>query len=165
MADIRYVTAWRRDDSRHAADAMAFWRALELPLELAERRVKALCSLAYAGGRAVGLTTIEMTFYPILRARFAFYRCAVAPDFRQHQLATLLTRHTLVTLEGWSLENPQEKIQGLATLLQAHELDAKARNPIWGEYYGNLNLAGYTNSDEQVRVAWFRHARLETAAR
>ena len=162
MPQIAYATAWDRDDSTHAANAKAFWTGLGLlKPAAAEERVKELCSLAYANGQLVGVTTVVLDFHPPLNSRFAFYRCAVAPDFRRHYLATLLTRHTLTTMEAWSLENPQEEVQGIAAILQARELGSKAVHPQWADYNIHLNLVGFDPHGDQIRVAWFRHARLE----
>jgi hypothetical protein len=162
MPSIEYETAWRRDNPKHATDAVAFWTGLGmLPADLAEQRTRDLCSMAYAGGKLVGVSTVELQMTEPLRSRLAFYRCAVAPEFRRQSMAIMLTRHTLITMEGWSHENPQEKVNGLATVLQADELDEKSKNPVWGEYYGNLNLVGFTPAGAQIRVAWFRHAQVE----
>jgi len=161
MSTFRYATAWRRNDPVLAAQAIAFWtNSLRLPREMAEQRVPELCSMAYAGGELAGLSTVTFMDYPLFRSRFAFYRVAIAPEFRRQELAILLTRHTLTTMEGWSLEHPEEKLQGVAAIIEAKELGEKAHNPVWSEYYGNLNLAGFTQKGEQVRVAWFRHALL-----
>lgn len=163
MDDIRYEAAWQRRDPRHAADAKVFWAAEQLvdPGDM-DARTNDLCSVAYADGKIVGLSTVHINVYPPLRSRFAFYRCAVATPYRRRDLAVMLTRHTIITMEGWAHEHAYGQVQGVATLLQARELDEKARNPVWAEYYGNLNLAGFTERGDQVRVAWFRHARLES---
>jgi hypothetical protein len=162
MARIEFVTAWERGDPRHAADAVAFWNrhGLVRPEEI-EERVGELCALAYSEGQLVGLTTVTLMGYPLFKSKFAFYRAAVARDFRRHELAILLTRHTLTVMEAWSLENPQQQVQGIACIIEGKELMGKALNPVWSEYYGNLNLAGFTKDGRQVRVAWFRHARLD----
>ena len=161
MAEIDYVTAWRRADPRYAIDAVAFWTGeMRMPRDAAEQRVSELCSLAYSGGQVAGVTTVAFMDYPILRCRFAFFRCAVSADYRRQYLATFLVRHTLTTMEAWSLDHPEEKLQGIAAIFQAWELGSKAVNPQWADWNIHLNLAGYTNTDEQVRVAWFRHARL-----
>jgi hypothetical protein len=162
MAEITYATAWRRDDWKLESDAKAFWAKLGLvSAEERERRAKELCSVAYAEGEVIGVTTVTLTAYPPLRCRFAFYRCAVAPEYRRHYLATFLTRHTLTTMEQFALDNPHEKLQGLAAILQAHELMSKAIYPQWADWNIHLNLIGYSQRGEQVRVAWFRQAKLE----
>ena len=162
MAEITYATAWRRDDWKLESDAKGFWERLGLvSAEERERRAKELCSLAYADGQVIGVTTVTLNDYPPLRARFAFFRCAVAQEYRKHYLATYLTRHTLTTTEQWALENPQEKLQGLGCILQAWELMSKGVYPQWADWNIHLNLVGYTPRGEQVRVAWFRQAKLD----
>jgi hypothetical protein len=158
---FEFQTAWLKNDPKLVAEATAFWKGLGLTQALIDERACALCSMAYAGGKLVGLTTVILRMERALRSRLATYRCIVAPEYRRQSLAILLTRHTLITMEGWSHDNPHEKVNGLATILEAHELDDKALNPVWGEYYGNLNLVGFTDRGEQIRVAWFRHARLD----
>jgi len=161
MANIHFETAWKRNDPRHSADATGFWvENRMINKEEAAKRVADLCSMAYADGKLVGVSTVNLNAYAPLRSNFAFYRCAVAPEFRRQSLAILLTRHTITTMEAWCLEHMPYDIQGVATILQAHELDEKARTPMWAEYYGNLNLVGFTAKGDQVRVAWFRHALL-----
>ena len=162
MAEITYATAWRRDDWKLESDAKGFWERLGLvSAEERERRAKELCSLAYADGQVIGVTTVTLNDYPPLRARFAFFRCAVAQEYRKHYLATYLTRHTLTTTEQWALENPQEKLLGYGAIIQAPELMRKGLEPIWHDWGTDLVLAGYTQRGEQIRVGWFRHARLE----
>jgi len=161
MTEITYVTAWLRGDPAQAADAKAFWAEQDLLSgEAADQRVKELCALAYAGGKVIGVTTVNFMDYPLFKAKFAFYRCAVHPDFRRKYVATFLTRHTLTALEAWSLEHPDAEIQGLAVIFEAWELGPKAVHPHWPDFNIHLNLAGYTAKGDQVRVAWFRHARL-----
>jgi hypothetical protein len=165
MSEIIYATAWRRDDWKLAADAKAFWERLGLiNAEERERRASELCSIAYAEGQVIGVTTVTLNDYAPLKSRFAFFRCAVAPEFRRHYLATFLTRHSLTTTENWALEHPQEKLQGLACILQAHELMSKGVFPQWADWNIHLNLVGFTPRGEQVRVAWFRQAKLEPEA-
>lgn len=165
MSEITYVTAWRRDDPKLAEDGKGFWSELGLLTpEERERRATELCSMAYAEGKVIGVTTVALAAFPPLRSRFAFTRCAVAPEFRRHYLATMLTRHSLTTTEAWSLEHPEEKLQGLAIVVQSNELGSKAVYPQWADWNIHLNLAGFTPRGEQIRVAWFRHARLEADA-
>jgi hypothetical protein len=162
MAQITYETAWRRNDPRHAAEAVAFWTGLGiLGQEAAEQRAKDLCSIAYAEGQLVGVATVELQYAEPLRSRLAFYRCAVAPAFRRQSLAIMLTRHVIITMEGWSHEHLDERVNGVATVLQGRELDEKSKSPVWAEHYGNLNLVGFTPAGAQIRLAWFRHARLD----
>ena len=62
-------------------------------------------------------------------------------------------------LERWSLEAPQEKVQGVAAVIQADNFEEMKRRPKWPG--SGLNLVGYTEEGQQIRVAWFDHARLD----
>ena len=165
MSEVQFAVAWGRDDWKYAADAKAFWEKLGLiSPEERERRVSELCIMAYGEGQLVGLSTVTFAVLPQVRARFAMYRCAVSPDFRKHDLATLLSSNTRTVMEAWSLDNPAEKVLGLGAIIQAAELRAKGLQPNWPDENLHLNLMGYTQRGEQIRIAWFRHARLEEDA-
>lgn len=158
--DIVFKDAWRRNDPRQAQDAKAFWHGLVPPAER-ERRVTELCCMAYLGDRLIGLSTAYPTVFPQVKARLAAYRCAIAPEFRRHELAKTITSRSIDILKRWSAKNPEEKVLGLAAVIQAAELQGMALRPVWPEYDLDLNLACYLPTGEQLRVAWFEHARLQ----
>jgi hypothetical protein len=161
MSEIQFFVAWGRDDWKYAADAKAFWEKLGLiSAEERERRVSELCIMAYAEGQVIGLSTVTFAMVPQVRQRFAMYRCAVAPEYRKHDMATFLSTNTRTVMEAWSLDNPSEKVMGLGAIIQAAELRSKGLQPNWPDENLHLNLIGYTQRGEQVRIAWFRHARL-----
>ena len=62
-------------------------------------------------------------------------------------------------LERWSLEAPQEQVQGVAAVIQAANIEEMKRLPKWPR--SGLDLVGYTQDGQQIRVAWFDHARLD----
>jgi hypothetical protein len=159
---VVFKEAWRRNDLKQADQARAFWEGLVPPAER-ERRVKELCCMAYEGDRLVGLSTAYPAVFPQLKARVATYRCAVAPAYRRHELAKQITSRSIAILERWSADNPGEKVLGLAAVIQAPELRGMTLRPTWPEYDLDLNLACYLPTGEQLRVAWFSHARLEPA--
>ncbi|HEX6861001.1 MAG TPA: hypothetical protein VF138_12485 [Caulobacteraceae bacterium] len=160
MAEIRYSIAWQRNDSRAIAGAKVFWRNLGLDAETIEKRVPELCNVAWSGDKVIGVTTVKLDEILRVKCRTGFLRCAVAPEYRKHYLATFLTRDSLTILEYWSLDNPQARLQGLAFIIEAAELGSKAVFPMWADWNTHYNLIGYTPSDDQIRLAWFRHARL-----
>ena len=163
MAEIEYSIAWKRDDSRVIAGAKVFWRTMGLADEVMDKRVPELCNVAWADGKVIGVTTVKPGDAPPVKSRVGFLRCAVAPAFRKHYLATFLTRDSLTILEHWSLENPQARVQGLAFIIEATELGPKAVFPMWADWNTHYNLIGHTPGDEQIRLAWFRHARLDSS--
>ncbi|HEX5775879.1 MAG TPA: hypothetical protein VFX95_04275 [Caulobacteraceae bacterium] len=161
MAEIEYSIAWKRNDPRVIAGATVFWRGLGLSDEIIKERVPELCNVAWSGGKVVGVTTVKLGDAPPVKCRVGFLRCAVASEFRKHYLATFLTRDSLTILEHWSLENPRARVQGLAFIIEAIELGSKAVFPMWADWNLHYNLIGHTSRDEQIRLAWFRHARLD----
>lgn len=159
---VVFKEAWRRNDAKLARDAWAFWEGLVAPAER-ERRVHELCCMAYEGERLVGLSTAYPAVFPQLKARVATYRCAVAPQFRRHELAKQITSRSIDILKRWSAAHPDEQVLGLAAVIQATELQGMALRPTWPEYGLHLNLACYLPTGEQLRVAWFPHASLSPA--
>jgi len=162
MLDIVFANAWLRGDWKLEADAKAFWEKLGLiSPEERERRVVELCGVAYLNGRVVAVSTVTLSVVPQVRARLGMYRCAVDPEFRRQDLAERISGYTRQVLEMWSVDNPGEKLLGFGAIIQAPELMRKGLEPIWTDWGTDLVLAGYTQRGEQIRVGWFRHARLD----
>lgn len=160
-SSVEIRAAWRREDPELERDVIAFWRRLDiLPSGVApEARAKELCCLSYADGEVVGVSTATIEVLPFLRARFALMRVAVSPEHRRRHLALEILKSTRTVLERWSLEAPQEKVQGVAAVIQAANIEEMKRLPTWPR--SGLNLVGYTEDGQQIRVAWFDHARLD----
>lgn len=161
--DIVFEPAWQRKDPKQGEQAKAFWEAHNLlPAELRDWRAKnELVVLARLDGAVVGVSTANIEYQPPLRGRFAMYRCAVALEAQRHDLVTLLTVETYKILAAWSIENPNEQLLGIGTVIDGLALGDKARQPMWPDHDLNLNLVGYTDRGEQIRIAWFKHARAD----
>ncbi len=160
MPPIKYSVAWRKNDARLVTGAKAFWAELGFSQNLVEGREKELCAVAEIDGRVIGVTTVVLSDSNPLKCYLGFLRCAVSPDFRKHYLATFLTRNSLTIMEYWSLEHPDQKLQGLGFMVEADELGSKAIYPQWADWNTHYNLIGYTPHGAQMRLAWFRHAQL-----
>lgn len=157
---VEWRVAWRKDDPALEADAIALWRRLDvLPPDVDPTdRAKELCVLAYVGGAVAAVSTAVIRELPFLRNRFAMFRCAVAPEFRRHSLGRIISREAREAVEAWSLENPEEAVMGLATVVQSTDIQAQSRAAVWRS--SGLTLVGYSENNEQIRVAWFGHARI-----
>jgi GNAT superfamily N-acetyltransferase len=162
MSEVKFVTAWRRDNPQHVADARAYWeRVGVIPTpQVLERRVNELCTLVYADGQVVAESTAELVVLPGLRQRFAMCRSSVDPSFRRKGLGAELTGYYRIVLEAWAMENQEEKVMGVAVALTSTELVEKQRDPLWLERGIDMALVGYTPTGEQIRVGWFRYVRL-----
>ena len=156
--DIR--PAWRLDDPEIARDAVAFWQRMQIlpPGVQPEDRASELVAVAYANGEVVGVATAQLAQIKTLRGRFAAYRCAVDPAHRRQGLARALTVFSRDLLEQWSLQHPEEKVLGLAAVVENPDLAARLREPVWPTL--RLNLAHFLPDGRQLRVAWFAHARV-----
>lgn len=158
--DLELRPAWQLNDEGVERDAIDFWKRLDiLPAGVTpEERASELVAAAYRDGQLVGVTTASLNRYEPLRARFAFQRCAVAPQLRRSQIGTALTWFSFSLVEQWSASHPEEKVLGYAGIIESGDLAEFQRLPVWG---GRFGLVGYLADGRQVRVAWFDHARLD----
>ena len=153
--------AWQLDDPSIGRDAIAFWNRVGIlpPGVRPEDRVGELVAVAYRNRAVIGVATAQLTHIKTLHGRFAAYRCAVDPAHRRQGLALALTIYARDLLEQWSLEHPEEKVLGLAAVVENPDLAVRLREPVWPTL--RLNLAHFLPDGRQLRVAWFAHARVE----
>ncbi|HYD13245.1 MAG TPA: hypothetical protein VEC11_10395 [Allosphingosinicella sp.] len=147
--------AWRLRNPRIEADAIAFWRRLELlPPDVAPgQRAAELVAVAYRGERLAGVQTAAIEPVEQVRARLAMLRGAVDPDFRRSHVALALTLYSRDLLERWSRDNPGERIAGLGACVEGEELAERSRQPYWPQT--RFILAGYGPDGRQLRISWF----------
>jgi len=158
---IAFRPAWKLSDPMIAEDAKAFWRRLSgLGPDEIERRVTQLCAAAYSEETMIGVATAYLERLEMLRGRFAFFRCLVPPGEHQSAIAQQFAMLSRDLLELWSREQPDEHILGMATAVPVNAYPDRRAEPVWTEGGLNLNLVGYLNSGEQLRVSWFAHARV-----
>ena len=157
---IEWRTAWLKKDPTIEADAKALWRRLSvLPGGVdPDLRAEELVSAAYAGDQLAAVSTAFVRPLEFLRQRFAMFRCVVAPEFRRHSVARKIAGHSRGVLEQWSYDHPEEAVMGMATVVQNADIQAKSRGAIWRS--SGLALVGYSAEGEEIRVAWFDHARV-----
>ena len=159
MNNITFVDAWRKNNPKYEADALALWKREDaVPDEKeAEARVKQLAILAYEDDELVAITTVHLRVFARLRQRFGFFRGMVASSHRQQHLAIMMGKPVFDLMEAHALAHPEENIAGLAAVVSSPLLGVRP-NP-----YPNgagLVLIGYTPHGEQVRVSWFDHFRV-----
>jgi hypothetical protein len=157
--NLRFVTAWRRNDPKLQGDAIAMWTELAVlhPSVRPEQRARELVTLAYAGDRLIGITTAEIQTYAPVRQRFAFARILIRPEMERAGLAVPLTIACREDLREWSQANPHEQVAGMAAVITARGYGNKPVTP------AGLALAGYSDDGFQVRLYWWDHFRLPLA--
>jgi len=159
---IKLVAAWKRNDAQAIKDATDFWlNSRVLSREMIEQRLPELCSVAYVGEEVVAVSTIELRRSPLLRCRLGFFRCMVSPAFANRRMPRRLTVHARDQLQNWSKENPNEKVLGMAAILENPSFDNLAKRVIWRSRAFDIWLIGYTQQGQQIRLTWFDHARLD----
>lgn len=164
MSDIELVTAWRRNDPKHAVDANAFWEKMGvLTPQEREARAGKLGVLAYRDGQLIAITSADIVWVEGVRQRFASIGALVDPQHWRKGLAARMTGRLRSILEVWSLENPDEKVMGYAAIVQG-DFGERAEEPVWHDWGVDLTLVGYTPKDEQIRIHWFQHARVSRGA-
>lgn len=162
VQEITITPAWQSEDPAHHQAIKDFWeRHMMLTPDVREARAPEVIALAYAGDLVVAVATGHVQFFPQLRAKFIAYRCAVAPDHRRHDLAHQITAASVRITEEWSAAHPEEKVVGLGAVLESAAFAEKQKRPLWPEWDMNLNLVGYAPNGQQIRVAWYKHAKLE----
>jgi GNAT superfamily N-acetyltransferase len=161
VSELVFKTAWRQNDPQTMEEAKAFWAQTGLVAEgYRARRAEELGVLAYDGDRLVCVATAELALLPGLRARFAVAQLVVDPEFRRQSVSRRTFGRLLTVIEAWSAEHPEEKLVGMAAVIEAKEYAEKQREPVWPDWGLNLGLVGYTQKNQQIRVSWFRHARV-----
>lgn len=167
MAELTYQSAWRDRNDKFERDAIAFWTTNNLlPSDVDPgQRASQLCAVVYDDEKLVGLATAFIAPLPSLRAPFAFLRCAVSPTARRGHVASTLTEMSFSILARWAAANPIHGPAGMAMVLQSGALADVARKPFWPPRESNtpsagMGLVGYTDTGEQIRVAWFDSYRL-----
>jgi hypothetical protein len=159
--DVVFRRAWLGDDSQLKRDAREFWLAAQLTPTMIERRINDICAVGYSEGKLAVVSTAIDTHYSFLNSNLLFYRCMVAPEYRQHNLAWRITEYSLSILEKWSLENPQENIRGLMMVIETDKFADGLREPLRSSFGMTLSFVGYSEKSEQRRVIWFKHTRLD----
>lgn len=157
--DVR--VAWRRDDPRIEADAIAMWTRLGVLAEgvKPEERAKQLVTAAYSGDRIASVATAVVEDVKFLRARFLVLRSMTVPEFRRTHAQVALGIPSITTLTDWAKANPEEKVAGMIAFVEAGAWGEAARMPV-GPFFG-WTLVAYTGDGKQVRVIWFDHFRFD----
>ena len=132
--DVRI--AWRRDDARLEADAIALWeRTGILPGDVTPaQRAKELVAGAYQDGQLISLCTAVVEPIPFLRARFVVLRSMTDPDHRRSHAQFALALPVRKALEDWALAHPEEKAAGVIGFVEPGawgDFDKLPVAPIW----------------------------------
>jgi hypothetical protein len=161
MSEPDIKVCWKLRDPAFERDVLAFWREDRMLPTVADvaKRIKEICVVAYDGPRIVGVVEANVRQLGFVRARIAMLKAAVAPAHRQSHLVSRLLAVAKEVLEKWSLEHPAENVKGIGCIVQTRVIDQKLKEPVWP--LTSMMVVNYTPKGDQVRLAWFKHARLD----
>jgi len=167
---MTFDVVWPDPDATTRDEVKGLWERLRMlpPGAQADERAAQLCIVGRVDGQLAAVSTAEITLMPRLRHRLAMVRAMVHPGYRSVEAILGLIRSTHATLEAWSAAHPEAGVMGLAVVLENRQLAEMLRYPGLAMREGDppwsgLVLIGYTDKNEQIRVSWFRHARVDTA--
>jgi hypothetical protein len=163
MSESIFVPAWRKNDPKLEADAIAFWTAQKLlPQGLDPQvRAKELLGLVYRGDEVIAVSTAVLQDIAHFRCRLAMYRCAAARSMRREPFSLQVTQESFAYLEKWSRENPDLKVMGMGASIESRLLARHMPSVFWPV---GLIFMGYMPNGQQLRVAWFKHATVNEGA-
>jgi len=167
---VQFKAAWKVADEAIAYDVVDFWSEQNLLPQGTDpaERVKQLIATAYSGERVLAVATGEIGKLPSLRREFVFIRVSVHPDARRTRIAYEMSEFAVRVLERWARRDPGNEIAGGALVIESTALEGASAFPEWpasfqgpADFPGGWHLVGYNKADQQVRVAWFNHTRVE----
>jgi len=158
MSDYVVSPVWRLNDEKSEREAIEFWDRMKIlpPGIDPASRAKELLLVARRGGELVGVATASIDDLPMVKSRFAMFRCSVAPEHRRSGIGQEMLVRAKPLLEQWSLEHPEKQVKGMGAVLEAQV--TRANEPVWP--LTGLTLVGYAPHGQQIRIAWFAHARV-----
>ena len=115
---LTYKTVWQITNETVKKEALELWRSYNaLPEGQEEDRLKCLCVVAYNNGTdLVGVSTILLKYFNVVKANIALFRCLVKEEYRRSGVATELAVRCKVVMEEWSKTHPAEKLAGFGTI-------------------------------------------------
>ncbi len=158
--EISYLNVWQNCPEKWQAAVKDFWTELNvMPDQNAiATRMEQLCTLALENEKLIGVSTVYKTKHPPLRCDLYFFRCLVLPEYRRQSIARQLTINCRDNLQDWVIDNPEGAGAGMAVVVESPALAELSHQAIWPTT--GLNLVGYTQQGQQVRVVWFKNIRL-----
>lgn len=162
MNEIVASSAWKEANPRYERDAIDLWSRLNaLPegTRPADRAAE-LSSVAYVGNKLAGVVTAVIRPCDQVKEKFAFYRALIDPDFRGEGVMLPMVQETWRTLERWSIDNPAERLAGLALIRTSQHLIDNYRSPL--SRSAQLVHVGFTRDGFSIRIRWFEHFRINS---
>ena len=158
---LRIDRVWKHVDELLAAEVIALWersQALPEPAQAARRARQAVCVARNSRGELCGVGTAVVRVLPQIRQPLYYYRQFFAPEVRGQQQAVPFLNHARDVLEAYNASLPVP--ESLGVLLELENQELVGRYPRAHEPAADSTFIGYSPRGLQLRVSYFRNARL-----
>lgn len=164
---FRFINSWQGLTDADAQAIRDFWRREQAQVdgENARRRLaQVVMRVLTTDGELAAVSTAVPMFIARLQQPLYYYRCFIGAAWRRHQLLRPLLCESFNILEAWARERAFPCIGVLLELENAAFAHA-LRKPYWRARPDMVfNFIGHSDRGLDLRVCYFRGARLKTAA-
>ena len=155
------VPVWKRVNAEISAELIDLWgrtQAIPDAGRAAQRARQAVCIARDPSGAICGVGTAVIRVLPRLRQPLYYYRQFFAPEFRGHKQAIPFFNEArrLLELHNDALLQPES----LGMLLELENPQLVARSERAYEPAADSTFIGYSARGLQLRVSYFKNARL-----
>jgi hypothetical protein len=155
------VPVWRNVNAELSAELIDLWgrsHAIPDPDHAARRAGQAVCIARDEAGAVCGVGTAVIRVLPRLRQPMYYYRQFFAPEFRGQKHAIPFFTEARRLLEEYNDSLPAPESLGVLVELENQQLAARYARAY--EPGADSTFIGYSPRGLQLRVSYFRNARL-----
>jgi hypothetical protein len=155
------VPVWKKVSAELSAELVDLWgrsQAIPDPARAIQRAREAVCIARDQSGAVCGVGTAVIRVLPRLRQPLYYYRQFFAPEFRGQKQAVPFLNEARRLLEQYNDSLPEP--ESLGTLLELENPQLAARYGRAYEPAADSTFIGYSPKGLQLRVSYFRNARL-----
>jgi hypothetical protein len=160
-ASFETVPVWKQVTAELSAELIDLWgrfQALPDPGRAAQRAGQAVCIARDPSGAVCGVGTAVIRVLPRLRQPLYYYRQFFAPEFRGQKQALPFLNAARRQLEEYNESLPVPESLGVLLELENQQLVARYERAY--EPSADSTFIGYSPRGLQLRVSYFRNARL-----
>ena len=155
------VPVWKKVSAKLSAELIDLWgrsQAITDRDRAVRRSREAVCIARDRSGAVCGVGTAVVRVLPRLRQPLYYYRQFFAPEFRGHKRALPFFNEARRVLEGYNESLPDPESIGMLLELENQQLVARYERAY--EPAADSTFIGYSPAGLQLRVSYFKNARL-----
>lgn len=158
--NVQIECIWKKNESVERAQAISLWNRFNTfsNEEVTRQRANEIAFVAIHQNNVVGLTTVRPLQVKLLNNNF-FYemRIFISPDIDLPHLLVRLTLETKKFFES-NREIAGPACIGMIAIIENEKMNQKWRRAVWPVL--DFVFAGFTPKGHQLRVSYFKHAKI-----